>query len=243
MDQLWCKRSAITTIALPAGERKIGGYPIGNAGTNWPPIRPPNWPKRAGVSKATATRLVQRLGFGDFQEMRHRAREAKQRGSPLAALPDFTGQRGPLGRHLDHEVASLTRTLEGISSERVGRAIDILTKAGRVWVIGLRNSHVLALYARELLVQVEARRATAAGAGSNHRRGVFGPVVRRRGADHGFPAPAADHRQDHPGRGEDAGADDLVWRSFAGRHRPIDRCDLSLPEPRVAACSIHTSRR
>jgi DNA-binding MurR/RpiR family transcriptional regulator len=140
---------------LPAGERKFADILL-EMQEELAVYSATELAERAGVSKATATRLVQRLGFDDFQEMRNRAREAKQqKGSPLAALPDFTGQRGPLGRHLDHEVASLTQTLEVISSERVGRAIDILTKAGRVWVVGLRNSHVLALYARELLVQVK----------------------------------------------------------------------------------------
>ena len=108
---------------LPAGERKIADILLEMQG-ELAVYSATELAKRAGVSKATATRLVQRLGFGDFQEMRNRAREAKQKGSPLAAMPDFAGQRGPLGRHLNHEVASLTQTLEGISSERVGRAID-----------------------------------------------------------------------------------------------------------------------
>jgi DNA-binding MurR/RpiR family transcriptional regulator len=139
---------------LPAGERKIADILLEMQG-ELAVYSATELAEKAGVSKATATRLVQRLGFSDFQQMRNRAREAKQKGSPLAALPDIAGQRGPFGRHLNHEVASLTQTLEGISSERVGRAIDILTKAGRIWVIGFRNSHVLALYARELLVQVK----------------------------------------------------------------------------------------
>lgn len=139
---------------LPAGERKIADILLEIQG-ELAAYSATELAGRAGVSKATATRLVRRLGFEDFQQMRNRAREAKRKGSPLAALPEHGGQRGQLGRHLDHDIACLTHTLDGISSDHVGRAIDILTEADRIWVAGFRNSHTLALYARELLVQVK----------------------------------------------------------------------------------------
>ncbi len=139
---------------LPAGERKIADILLEMQG-ELAAYSATELAGRAGVSKATATRLVRRLGFDDFQQMRNRARETTRKGSPLAALPDIAGKSGNLGSHLAHDIACLSHTLDGISSDQVARAIDILAAADRIWVVGFRNSHVLALYARELLVQVK----------------------------------------------------------------------------------------
>jgi DNA-binding MurR/RpiR family transcriptional regulator len=139
---------------LPAGERKIADVLL-EIQEELASYSATELAARAGVSKATATRLVRRLGFDDYLQMRQQAREAKRAGSPLAALPGLIGRRGNLGAHLEHDVACLIETLEGISSDSVRRAIDILTAAQRVWVVGFRNSHMLAFYARELLVQVK----------------------------------------------------------------------------------------
>lgn len=110
----------------------------------------------AGVSKATASRLVRRLGFSDYQAMRQQARAGAASGSPLAEMSRARAKEGELGRHLDHDVACLTDSLQGISADLARRAVAILAKADRIWVVGFRNSHVLALYARELLAQVKA---------------------------------------------------------------------------------------
>lgn len=139
---------------LPLGERKIADILLEIQG-EMASYSATELAARAGVSKATATRLVRRLGFDDYLQMRQQAREAKRVGSPLAALPGLIGRGGNLGVHLEHDVACLVQTLEGLSADLVRRAVDILTAAERVWVVGFRNSHVLAFYGRELLVQVK----------------------------------------------------------------------------------------
>lgn len=139
---------------LPLGERKIADILLEIQG-EMASYSATELAARAGVSKATATRLVRRLGFDDYLQMRQQARESRRSGSPLAALPGLSGQSGTLGAHLEHDATCLVQTLEGMSADLVRRAIDILTAAHRIWVIGFRNSHVLALYARELLVQVK----------------------------------------------------------------------------------------
>src|SRR5208283_4392177 len=57
----------------------------------------------AGVSKATASRLVRRLVFSDYQDMRQQARAAWANGSPLAEIARARAKQGELGRHLDHD--------------------------------------------------------------------------------------------------------------------------------------------
>lgn len=139
---------------LPAGERKIADILLEMRGES-AAYSATELAGRAGVSKATATRLVRRLGFDDFQQMRQRIREETKTGSPLAAFSDAREHKGSLGAHLGHEIACLTRTVEAIEPGRARYAVDILATAGRLWVVGFRNSYALALYARELLVQVK----------------------------------------------------------------------------------------
>jgi DNA-binding MurR/RpiR family transcriptional regulator len=138
---------------LPAGERKIADVLL-DIGDDLPAYSATELAGRAGVSKATATRLVRRLGFTDYQELRQRTRASQAAGSPLAELHG-AAVHGSLGRHLEHDLTCLARTLEGVATGQAGRAVDILAGAGTVWVVGFRNSHALALYARELLVQVK----------------------------------------------------------------------------------------
>ncbi len=139
---------------LPVGERKLADVVLEMrcelAGYSATELA-----ESAGVSKATASRLVRRLGFSDYQEMRQQARAGAGSGSPLAEIARARAKKDTLGRHLDHDMACLTYTLEGISADLARRAVGILAKADRIWVVGFRNSYALALYARELLVQVK----------------------------------------------------------------------------------------
>jgi len=139
---------------LPIGERKLADVVLG-IGCDLGAYSATELAETAGVSKATASRLVRRLGFSDYQQMRQQTRGSPTSGSPLAALGGAQSKRSTLGRHLEHDVACLTYSLEGIAADLARRAVDVLTKAERIWVVGFRNSYVLALYARELLVQVK----------------------------------------------------------------------------------------
>ncbi len=139
---------------LPDGERKLADVVLDMrcelAGYSATELA-----ESAGVSKATASRLVRRLGFTDYQELRQQARAGAGSGSPLAEVARAREKKGTLGHHLDHDTACLTYTLEGISADLARSAVGILAKADRIWVVGFRNSYALALYARELLVQVK----------------------------------------------------------------------------------------
>ncbi len=104
----------------------------------------------AGVSKATAARFFRRLGYASYKAARVAARENRRRGSPLDALAEMTAPletRGNLGMHFANDVANLTRTGESIDPEQVDAAVQSLTEARRVFVMGFRNSHALAAYA------------------------------------------------------------------------------------------------
>ena len=142
--------------ALPLGERKLAELILEMRG-DLAAYSATELASRAGVSKATGARLVRRLGYADFHEMRQQARNSFQNGSPLAELSSGHGLEGTLAQHLGHDIACLTRTVETIRSDQAQSAVNMLTAAQRVTVVGFRNSYPLAFYARELLVQVRPR--------------------------------------------------------------------------------------
>jgi DNA-binding MurR/RpiR family transcriptional regulator len=140
---------------LPTGERRLADVILGMQ-SDLAAYSATELAERAGVSKATAARLVRRLGYNGYQEMRQQARAHNENGSPLAGLSDALGRKGSLSHHLGHDLASLSQSLETIRPDLAERAIEILAEADRIWVVGYRNSHVLALYARGLLLQVKS---------------------------------------------------------------------------------------
>ena len=110
----------------------------------------------AGVSKAAATRFFQRLGFASFEEARRQARDAKQWGSPLYLHSKDDGPSdlsADLGRYLDEEVAALRSTFEGLDSRMLEQITGRILSARRLWLLGFRNSHYVAAYARWQFIQ------------------------------------------------------------------------------------------
>jgi DNA-binding MurR/RpiR family transcriptional regulator len=142
-----------TYEALPLRERKLAELILEMRG-DLAAYSATELAARSGVSKATAARLVRRLGYADFHEMRQQARNSFQNGSPLAELASSHGLEGSLAQHVGRDIACLTRTVETIRADQAQVAVDILAAAQRVTVVGFRNSYPLAFYARELLVQV-----------------------------------------------------------------------------------------
>ncbi|MBI2713711.1 MAG: MurR/RpiR family transcriptional regulator [Rhizobiales bacterium] len=142
-----------TYDALPLGERKLAELILEMRG-DLAAYSATELAARSGVSKATAARLVRRLGYADFHEMRQQARNHYHNGSPLAELSNTRDLDGTLAEHLGHDIAYLRRTIETIPADHVQAAVKILAGAQRVTVVGFRNSYPLAFYARELLVQV-----------------------------------------------------------------------------------------
>jgi DNA-binding MurR/RpiR family transcriptional regulator len=136
---------------LPLGERKLAEVILEMQG-DLAAYSATELAARAGISKATAARLVRRLGYTDFQEMRQEARS--YHGSPLDELSSHPAEDGTLAQHAAHDLASLKHALETIAAESAQQAVTMLAQAARVSVIGFRNSYPLAFHAGELLAQV-----------------------------------------------------------------------------------------
>ncbi|MEM0906532.1 MAG: MurR/RpiR family transcriptional regulator [Pseudomonadota bacterium] len=108
--------------------------------------------RRAGVSKATAARLFQRLGYLGFKDAQ------RQRDDGPAAAAAITRQRDSshikLSEHLDSEVRNVVKTLELQRSDELSRAIRMLARAEKLWVVGFGDDYPLAHFARAQFIKI-----------------------------------------------------------------------------------------
>ena len=110
----------------------------------------------AGVSKAAATRFFQRLGFSNFEEARRLARDSKSWGSPLYLQSkdeqdDSIDERIP--QYIEEETQNLQQTFNEAALADMDEICHAILDAKRVWLLGYRNSHHIATYARWQFIQ------------------------------------------------------------------------------------------
>jgi DNA-binding MurR/RpiR family transcriptional regulator len=105
----------------------------------------------AGVSKATAARFFQHLGYADFNEVKLQAREERNRTEPYGYSVGGSEQVAlgrTIGAHLELELRNLTKTFEELRSDRIREAAELIEEAPHVWVLGLGAEEGFARYAR-----------------------------------------------------------------------------------------------
>jgi len=135
-------------IDLPKAERKLANLLLGFPG-DVAAYSATELAELAGVSKAAATRLFQRLGFKNFDEARRLARDARNWGAPLY-MQSAGGPAGDFGAnrsaYLEDEFTGLTQTLESLPEDDVNSIISALSSAPHLWIIGYRYNHMIATY-------------------------------------------------------------------------------------------------
>jgi len=112
---------------------------------------------RAGVSKATAARLFQRLGYPSFKAAQKGLKEARAEPVPVRygpALQRHAGKRPELGQHLQTELQNLVSTIEQQRSDELAQAVRLLAQAEKLWVVGFGDNYSLAHFARSQLIKV-----------------------------------------------------------------------------------------
>ncbi|GAB7526419.1 MurR/RpiR family transcriptional regulator [Paraburkholderia sp. 2C] len=115
----------------------------------------------AHVSKATATRFFQKLGYASYDDARETARAALVSGSPL-----YLQERGKkesegvldelIEAHLNHEVTNLANTYRSLDRQVLADVVSSIASARRVVIIGYRHSHTIAMMIRRELIQVRS---------------------------------------------------------------------------------------
>ncbi len=114
--------------------------------------------KMAGVSNATMTRLVQRLGYQNYDQMRRLARQGQDWGSPLYLLDRPEQNTAKDGADLyEQHIASSTQnirgTFAGISPTLINEVGKKIAKARQVRIFGQRNNYFFASYLRWQFIQ------------------------------------------------------------------------------------------
>jgi len=118
----------------------------------------------AGVSNATVTRFVRRLGYASYEAARVDARQELATGSRLYAGA-AEAKASDVVAYGEQDSRNINRTLAGIEMAQVDRmATDLLT-ARKVWVVGYRASASFAAYLQWQLTQVIEQIVTIPGAG------------------------------------------------------------------------------
>ena len=112
--------------------------------------------KLSGVSNATVTRLVRRLGYATFDAARRHVREEKNSGSPLFLAGRPAGSPGTtLGEHLEQGVENLRWTFARLAEVDVKAIAQRMLSARKVWLTGFRSSQSMASYLRMQLFQIK----------------------------------------------------------------------------------------
>ncbi len=101
----------------------------------------------AGVSNATVTRFVRRLGYTNFDAARQAARAAQQGGAAVFRVArDHDGPEAVLAAHLAQGHLNIENSFKAITLTEIDALADGLMAARRIWVLGFRTSQGFAVY-------------------------------------------------------------------------------------------------
>jgi DNA-binding MurR/RpiR family transcriptional regulator len=109
----------------------------------------------AGVSNATVTRFIKRLGYPLYEDARRHVREERETGSPLFLTSRSPGVVDRFAAHLQRGQENLQRTLVRLNEAEVDTIANALLSARKIWVTGFRSSQSFATYFRWQIFQVK----------------------------------------------------------------------------------------
>lgn len=143
---------------LPPQERRVADFLLEHLG-DLAVFSAAEISRHTEVSKATVSRLFRKLGFEDFKEVRDHALALRASGQPTAApvLSGDSEDSTAIQRHVQHEHRNLGKMAEVLSDGRLSQAVDMVRKAERVLIIGMRNSYPPAAHLHHQLIQVRSQ--------------------------------------------------------------------------------------
>jgi DNA-binding MurR/RpiR family transcriptional regulator len=107
--------------------------------------------KAAGVSEATFTRFITRLGFSGFSEFKREIGNFIIRGNSTAerlaeSAKTFGISESVFLEILRGDIENIHKITNGISNELFEKAVGKLSSANSIYLLGLRSSYALAFY-------------------------------------------------------------------------------------------------
>lgn len=100
----------------------------------------------AGVSNATVSRFVRKIGYASYEEARRAVRDAGKTGAALLRFGTDINAERAISAHLDQSRRTLEKTYEELDIAVVDDMVAALHTASRVWLAGYRAGHPLASY-------------------------------------------------------------------------------------------------
>lgn len=101
----------------------------------------------AGVSNATVSRFVRKIGYASYDEARRAVRDAGQTGAALLRFgASDTDTTQAITTHLEHSRRTLDKTFEELDIRLVDEIATSLHAAPRVWLAGFRAGYPMASY-------------------------------------------------------------------------------------------------
>ncbi len=115
----------------------------------------------AGVSNATVTRFVRKIGYRSFEEARQAVRDEQVSGSALFMVNrDGPSGDGRIARHLDQCHVNLERSLADLDEESIAGLVSAMATARQLHVIGFRGGQSFARYLAWQVMQIRSNVAT-----------------------------------------------------------------------------------
>lgn len=101
----------------------------------------------AGVSNATVSRFVRKIGYASYDEARKAVREAGRTGSALMRFGASDADSAQsVRRHLQRSQANLDQTYRDLDIAALDTLVTALHAAPKVWLAGFRAAYPLASY-------------------------------------------------------------------------------------------------
>ncbi|HEX9788799.1 MAG TPA: MurR/RpiR family transcriptional regulator, partial [Candidatus Binatia bacterium] len=154
---------------LSANGKKIAEYIVSDGTTvSFASLR--QLAQMVGVSESSIVRFAQDLGYEGYPELRGELQQdVRKRLSSAGRMRETLSKvrrRGGLARVLfQKDIELIEETLDVLSHDEFAKAIDLIWKAKRVFIIGLRSPFSMAyfLYFRLIRLQIDARLITVTG--------------------------------------------------------------------------------
>ncbi|RDI14139.1 MULTISPECIES: MurR/RpiR family transcriptional regulator [Comamonas] len=140
---------------LPPSERRLAEFLLDFPG-NLSSYAAAEMAKLTGVSNATVTRFIQRLGYEGYEDARRHARAQGDNGSPLflaAASAQGRPTADVIATHLRQASENLAVTIGQISADQLDAIAMALIGARQLFFVGYRQNRNFAAYLRWQLMQ------------------------------------------------------------------------------------------
>lgn len=152
------------------GQRRIAGY-ITESYDKAAFMTASRLGKTVGVSESTVVRFAVELGFDGYPEMQKAMQEMVMNRltsvQRIEVANDRIGNQDVLTKVLQADADKLRQTAETISREHFRNAVDVILKARRIYILGVRSAAPLANFAGYYLNYMfeDVRVITVSGAG------------------------------------------------------------------------------